>query len=162
MSPEAFEAAIIEQISAQNLSAIAYPENPKNYYPENETGDVLVRYEGRKVLGRDLGNGQNKVKLFAEVVVVSRELRGPDGAYAWLQQIYKALEGYTLSGSAGPLNMEAESFMDENNGIWQYGQKWSMVTFEFIDCPVDEAAEVLYVWTEPVNKFPYRFPFNLS
>ena len=162
MSPEAFEAAIIEQISAQNLSVIAYPENPKNYYPENDAGDVLVRYEGRKILERDLANGRNKVKLFAEVVIVSRQLRGETGAFVWLQQIYKALEGFTLLGSAGPLNLEAESYMDENDGIWQYGQKWSMVTYEFIDCPEEEAAEVLF--TRPIRstQFPYELPFLVS
>ena len=137
MNPEAFEAAIIARIVLLNIDAIPYPELPKNYYPENDPGEVLVRYEGRKILERDTTGQTNKVKLFAEVVIVSRELRGENGAYSWLQQIYKTLEGFTLDGAASPLNLEAESFMDETDGIWQYGQKWSMETYEFIEITDD-------------------------
>lgn len=142
MSPEAFEAALIAQIELLEIAVLPYPEQPKNYYPENEPGDVLVRYEGRKILERDIAGQTNKVKLFAEVVIVTREVRGENGAYSWLQQIYKALEGFTLDGAASPLNLEAESFMDENDGLWQYGQKWSMETYEFIEITDDYASQI--------------------
>ena len=142
MSPEAFEAALIAQIELLEIAALPYPEQPKNYYPENEPGDVLVRYEGRKILERDIAGQTNKVKLFAEVVIVTREVRGENGAYSWLQQIYKALEGFTLDGAASPLNLEAESFMDENDGLWQYGQKWSIMAYEFIEITDDYARQI--------------------
>lgn len=142
MSPEAFEAALIAQIELLEIAVLPYPEQPKNYYPENEPGDVLVRYEGRKILERDIAGQTNKVKFFAEVVIVSREVRGENGAYSWLQQIYKALEGFTLDGAASPLNLEAESFMDENDGLWQYGQKWSIMVYEFIEITDDYASQI--------------------
>jgi hypothetical protein len=142
MSPEAFEAALIAQIALLNIPALPYPEAPKNYYPENDPGEVLVRYEGRKILERDIAGLTNRVKLFAEVVVISREVRGENGAYNWLHQIYKALEGFTLDGAASPLTHEVESFMDENDGLWQYGQKWSAETYEFIEITDDYVSPV--------------------
>lgn len=133
MTPEAFETALIDKVNALNIVAIAYPENPKNYYPENKTGEVLVRYEGRKVIERDTSGQYNRVRIFGELVVVSRQLRGDEGAYSWLSQIFRSLEGFTLDGASGALHMEVESFMDEYNGTWQFGQKWSCEALEFIE-----------------------------
>jgi len=137
MSPEAFETAILEKINLLGLIALPYPENPKNYYPENDPGEVLVRYEGRKPKKRDVAGQTVELRMFAEVVVCNRKLRGEDGAYSWLQQIFTALEGFTLEGAADPLNLQAEALMDETDGIWQYGQKWSMGTNEFIEITDD-------------------------
>jgi hypothetical protein len=133
MTPEAFETALIEKVNALNIVAVAYPENPKNYYPENSPGEVLVRYEGRKVLDIDTAGQCIRVKLFGELVVVSRQLRGENGAYSWLNQIFRSLEGFTLDGASGALHIEVESFMDENEGTWQFGQKWSCESLEFIE-----------------------------
>lgn len=133
MTPEAFETALIDKVTALDIVAVAYPEDPKKYYPENSPGEVLVRYEGRKVIERDTSGQYNRVKLFGELVVVSRQLRGDDGAYSWLNQIFRSLEGFTLEGASGPLHMEVESFMDENEGTWQFGQKWSCEALEFIE-----------------------------
>jgi len=133
MTPEALETSLIDKVTALDIIAIPYPENPKNYYPENTPGEVLVRYEGRKVLERDTSGQYNRVKLFGELVVVSRQLRGENGAYSWLNRIFMSLEGFTLDGASGALHMEVESFMDENEGIWQFGQKWSFEAIEFIE-----------------------------
>ena len=133
MTPEAFEIALIDKLNALFFVAIPYPESPKNYYPENSPGEVLVRYEGRKVIERDTAGQYNRVRLFGELVVVSRQLRGDDGAYSWLNQIFQSLEGFTLEGASGPLHMEVESFMDENEGTWQFGQKWSCEVIETIE-----------------------------
>lgn len=132
MSPEAFETILIEKVNSLGMVAVPYPENPRNYYPENSPGEVLVRYEGRKVINRDLAGPCNRVRLYAELVVVSRQLRGDDGAYLWLEQLWRALEGYAPDG-AGPLHMEVESFMDEDAGTWQFGQKWSCEVNEWIE-----------------------------
>ena len=133
MTPEAFEIALIDKLDGLFFNAFPYPQNPKNYYPENSPGEVLVRYEGRKVIERDTSGQYNRVKLFGELVVVSRELRGENGAYSWLNQIFRSLEGFTLDGASGPLHLEVESFMDEYEGTWQFGQKWSCEALEFIE-----------------------------
>ena len=133
MTPEAFETALIDKVNALNIVAVAYPEDPKNYYPENSPGEVLVRYEGRKVIERDTSGQYNRVKLFGELVVVSRQLRGDNGAYSWLNLLFSNLEGFTLDGASGALHMEVESFMDEDKGTWQFGQKWSCEAIEIIE-----------------------------
>lgn len=126
MTPETLESAIIAKIETTGLIAVPYPSNPGNYYPENDPGEVLVRYEGRKVSDRDVSGRLSTVKYFIEIVVVSRELRGENGVYSWLEQINDMLEGYTLEIAAAPLFMEVESFVTEDDGLWQFGQKWSI------------------------------------
>lgn len=133
MTPETLETALVSRIETLSIPALPYPENPKNYYPENSPGEVLVRYEGRKVVERDVTGHRNVLKHFIEIVVVTRQVRGDGGAYAWLESIYQALEGFTLDFATGPLRLEVESFMDENNGTWQFGQKWSCETLEYIE-----------------------------
>lgn len=155
MTPEAFENSLVEKITAAGLTALPYPESPAKYYPENSPGEVLVRYEGRKVIQRDIEGQYNRVKLFAEIVVVSRKLREADGAYSWLQQLFADLEGHTMEGASAPLHMEVESFMDENEGTWQFGQKWSCETLEFIAV---EAEDAIYY----NDGIPYKLPLTLK
>ena len=145
MSPEAFETALIEKINLIDpltIPALPYPETPGKYYPENDPGEVLVRYEGRKPKKRDVAGQTVELRMFAEVVVCSRKLRGENGTYEWLQKIFKELEGFTLDGATDSLTMETEGFMDETDGIWQYGQKWSMGTNEFIELTDDYVSQI--------------------
>ena len=130
MTPENFENLLIAEIASLELPVRAYPADPKNYFPEHDPGEVLVRYEGRKPVERDLAGARSLVKYFAEIVVVTRKPRAEDGAYEWLDKICRKLEGYALEGMAGQLTLDVESFMDETNGLWQFGQKWSVETVE--------------------------------
>ena len=130
MVPEDFENALIAEVEKLNLPAFPYPDNPKGYYPENDPGEVLVRYEGRKVLNRDVSGQLKTTRYFAEIVVVTRQVRDEGGAYDVLRKIHDALEGFTLDIAAGALFMEAESFMSEESGLWQFGQKWSVTQQE--------------------------------
>lgn len=126
MTPEQLETALITELGTLGLTALPYPENPEKYYPEADPGEVLVRYEGRKVIDRDISGQLSRVKHFAEIVVVSRQVRDEGGAYEWLEKIYRSLEGFTLPGASEPLWFEVESFMTEKDGLWQFGQKWSV------------------------------------
>ena len=135
MTPEVFENLLIAEIESLEIPVRAYPQNPKEYFPEHDPGEVLVRFEGRKPLERDISGQRSLVKYFAEIVVVTRQVRDQGGAYDWLQQIYNLLEGRTLQSVSGmmtgQLTMDVESFMDETNGTWQFGQKWSVQTTEY-------------------------------
>ncbi len=131
MTPEEFENLLIAEIAVLDLPALAYPQTPKDYFPQNDPGEVLVRYEGRQPVDRDISGLKSRVKLFAEVVVVTRQLRESNGAYHWLEIIWRHLQGRQLEGMTGQLTMEVESFMDETNGLWQFGQKWSAETDEY-------------------------------
>ena len=131
MKPEDFENLLIVELELQQLPVRAYPADPKNYFPAHDPGEVLVRYEGRKPLERDLAGQHSRVKFFAEIVVVTRQVRDTDGAYNWLQKIHDTLEGCTLDGMTGQLTLDVESYMDEKDGLWQFGQKWSVETDVF-------------------------------
>lgn len=128
MTPRIFQDLLIEKIKETGLPVIPYPSNPKDYYPQSDPGEILVRYEGRKPIDHDLSGMKMRVKFFAEIVVVTRELYDDEGAYNNLEIIFKLLEGYKLESMSGQLSLEVESFMDETNGLWQFGQKWSAVT----------------------------------
>lgn len=128
MTPELFETILLNEISGLGLAAVAYPKDPEHYYPENDPGEVLVRYEGRKPISRDTSGTFCMVKFFGEIVVVTREPRGTSGAYEWLQMVYNRLEGFTPEGCHGHFEMEVESFINEDKGLWQFGQKWGFVT----------------------------------
>lgn len=154
MTPELLETLLIELIKTAGLVAIPYPQEPKDYFPVTDPGEVLVRYEGRKAIGGDIAGNYRKVKFFAEVVVVSRVIRGENGAYEWLRKIYDLLEGYTLDGATGQLAMDVESFMDEKDGLWQFGQKWSLETDIYVEWEDD-----YYGQPEPPSSF---FPFVLA
>lgn len=131
MTPENLENLLVAEINALGLPLRAYPQEPGNYFPEHDPGEVLIRYEGRKPIGRDLTGMNSRVKFFIEIVVVTRQVRGAGGAYDTLQQIYDRLEGRTLDGMAGQLTLDAESFLDEKDGLWQFGQKWSVEGNEY-------------------------------
>jgi hypothetical protein len=135
VTPEEFENLLIAEIESLEIPVRAYPQYPKEYFPEHDPGEVLVRFEGRKPVERDLTGLKITVQYFAEIMVVSRQVRETEGAYDWLQQIYNLLEGKTLESVSGmmtgQLEMNVESFMDETNGTWQFGQKWSVKTVEY-------------------------------
>lgn len=145
MVPEDFENALIAEVEKLNFPALPYPDDPGGYYPENDPGEVLVRYEGRKVLARDVSGQLKTTRYFAEIVVVTRQVRGVGGAYDVLEKIHEALEGFTLDIAAGALFMEAESFLSEKDGLWQFGQKWAVtqqeacnLTDAYYDSPIGD------------------------
>lgn len=130
MTPENCENLIIAEIEALGLPSKAYPDNPDKYYPNADPGEVLVRYEGRKPAQKDISAMLSEITWFFEIVVVTRVVRGEHGAYDWLQKVHNSLQGFTLEGAASPLMMQVESFMNEDSGLWQFGQKWTMTTLE--------------------------------
>ena len=152
MKPEDFENLLIVELELQQLPVRAYPADPKNYFPEHDPGEVLVRYEGRKPLERDLAGQHSRVKFFAEIVVVTRQVRDTDGAYNWLQKIHDTLEGCTLDGMTGQLTLDVESYMDEKDGLWQFGQKWSVETDVFQNWADDYMLENLIQEEELVEE----------
>ncbi len=126
MNAEALETALVDVIGALGITAKPYPQNPANYIPSAYPGEVLVRYVGTYFSPLDISGVRRDRRQTLEIVAVSTELRGSDGIYNWLDQIREELEGFTLPEAGGALELEAEEFMDENAGTWQYGQRWNI------------------------------------
>lgn len=126
MNAEQLEKAIVEQITALGIPAQPYPALPASYVPGINPGEALVRYSGTKYVPDDISGVRKERTQAIEIVVVSQELRGETGAYSWLDRIRMQLEGLMIVGAGGPLKLDAEEFLDEYNGIWQFGQRWNL------------------------------------
>lgn len=130
MDAEALEMAVVEKVRELAIPAEAYPQNPSGYVPSEYPGIVLVRYVGTKYAASDISGVRKLRQQVVELVAVSTVLRGENGVYAWLDRIRRQLEGLTLINAGGPLELEAEEFMDEYNGTWQFGQRWNIYSKE--------------------------------
>lgn len=126
MNAEELESALADKITALGIVANPYPQNPANYVPSAFPGEVLIRYVGSYYAADDVSGVQKERRQTVEIVAVSTELRGESGIYAWLDRIREELEGFVLLKAGGPLELEAEEFMDEYNGTWQFGQRWNI------------------------------------
>lgn len=126
MNAEQLEKVLVHIIEGKGIPALPFPEKPAGYFPEADPGEVLIRYEGEKPQKRDISGVVVRREVYLEIVVVSRQLRGANGAYAWLEELKAQFEGYTLPGAGGPLELESEGFSDESNGTWYFTQKWKL------------------------------------
>lgn len=126
MNSEALETAVVEKINRLGMTAKPYPQNPSNYIPSAWPGEILVRYVGSYFAPSDVSGVRKERRQTIEIVVVSTELRGENGTYAWLDRMREELEGFVMLGAGGALELEAEEFLDEQNGTWQFGQRWNI------------------------------------
>lgn len=133
MTAEELESALIDEIETLNMVVNPFPEDPTNYVPNAFPGEILVRYQGTEITDRDVSGVQGERVQRVEIVAVGQVLRGEDGIYNRLERIRKRLDGFTLPGAGGHLELIKEEFLDEYNGTWQFGQNWrlkSIVTNE--------------------------------
>lgn len=126
MTAEELETALVEEIRALDMVANPFPEHPGEYVPDAWPGEILVRYQGADMTDRDISGVQVERVQRVEIVAVGQVLRGEDGIYNRLERIRKRLDGYTLPGAGGHLELERETFVDEYNGTWQFGQNWRL------------------------------------
>ena len=133
MTAEELESELVNEIGALGMVVNPFPENPDNYVPNAYPGEILVRYQGTEITDRDISGIQAERVQRAEIVAVGQVLRGEDGIYNRLERIRKRLDGFTMPGAGGHLELIKEEFLDEYNGTWQFGQSWrlkSIVTSE--------------------------------
>lgn len=126
MTAEELETALVQEIEALGMVTNPYPEQPDNYVPNAYPGEILVRYQGADITDRDVSGVRAERVQRVEIVAVGQQLRGEDGIYDRLERIRRSLDGYTLPGAGGHLELEKEEFMDEYNGTWQFGQWWRL------------------------------------
>lgn len=101
-----------------------YPVNPSKYSMQSATGEVLVRYVGRKPTGQSLDAAFGMKKLQFKLSFVFRKLRGEQGLYQAIEGARELLENNQIQDSL-PINFNAESFTAEQAGIWEYQQDYS-------------------------------------
>ncbi len=122
------EQSIIDRLKEQigGIPVEAFPEKPSEYRLRHANGVLLVVYRGSKYSdSQGAGVTVQARQQEWDVVIVSRNLRSHTSAYDLLDQVRAALSGYR------PVTAEVmvpvrEAFINEVNGIWQYG-----ITFAF-------------------------------
>lgn len=150
MDTQTLETALIEIITSLSIPAVAYPENPDKYFPVNYPGEVLVRYEGAKYPKTDIASITADRVMYFEFVVVSRQLREPNGIYDWLDRIRRKMSGYTPEGIAGYMELESEGYSDYNDGTWYFNQKWIVKTT--IDYEQQDIYDTPFIGAEAIGR----------
>ena len=123
------ETAIVNQIKTQvELNVQAFPSSPEAYkrLPFNK-GLVLVAYSGSSL--SDPTNLdviiQQRLMEFSVTLQV-RDLRGHEGAYAYLETIRGLLSGFSPLGDLQVMFLTEESLLSVVENVWVWGQKWQL------------------------------------
>ena len=74
---------------------------------------------------------QENKKEFS-ITVVTRDLRGNEGAYEFIDKVKSVLTGFEPD-SCSKLMPSKDFFISENGGIWQYGINFSLTTTNIQD-----------------------------
>lgn len=101
----------------------SFPDKPSEFRLLHPKGAMLVRFRGSKY-GEPQTTGtvlQERTVEF-DIVIVTRNLRDHSGAYIHLDAVRVALTGYKIPNSpCSKFYPVREEFIDESEGIWQYG-----------------------------------------
>lgn len=125
---EAIEKAIASKLSSEitSIPSKPFPGSPEEFKNIPVTrGLILVRY-----LGSDFSEPTNTDQIIQErslqfnVNLQIRNLREHDGSYSILDEIRKALSGFSPQGNKRILTIAHERFLDSIAGIWLWEQIW--------------------------------------
>lgn len=137
MGIEQIEKAFIAWLNdvIPDLPAESFPDDPESYDLLHERGVVLVRYNGTtfiepETLGLTTQSGETEFVLS----VLAFSLTDPNGIYALLTKVLRAICGKSFNGST-PVKIKNVAFAGVNINRWQYD-----ITASF-DLPIVEAAE---------------------
>lgn len=124
------ENAIITRLESQitALTVKAFPSKAADYkaLPFNR-GLILVAYSGSS-----LSEPTNRDTLIQErvlefsITLQIRDLRGHDGAYAYLESIRAALNGFSPLSDLRVMFMTDEALLEVVNNVWVWGQTWQL------------------------------------
>ncbi len=134
-------AALLEEVVAvlhdalPDVAVELYPEKPDTYRLSHPVGAVLVAYRGA-TFGPQLpqyGYAQERLPGW-RTVVLFRQQYGRAGALAYLDQVRARLLRFRPTGARYVCRALAETFLDEETGIWRYATDWQ------VSLPADEDA----------------------
>jgi hypothetical protein len=123
MSINTIEQSIITQLQSvlTALQIEGFPDKPSEYRLLHPVGAVLVAYNGTNY-SKPEGMGQviQTADMEFSVTLIVRNLRDKNGAYIYIDSIVSTLTGYSPTG-AGKMYPTNITFLNESNGVWQYG-----------------------------------------
>lgn len=126
---EAILQAMLQRLQdgfAQELSIELFPDNPAGYRLNHPTGAVLLSY-GRSTFPESEATDvvfQDRDLVF-RLTLVFRQLNGPHGAVAYLDRLRDQLTGFKPPHCDKSCRPQAEQFIGQLQGLWQYAQDYT-------------------------------------
>ena len=112
--------AVRSRLEALPLSAEFWPEGENEYFLSNSTGAALVGYAGASYgPSRDAGVVIQRREIHLPVILVFRQLNGPDGAVDMVDRVRSLLVGFRPP-DCGRMHMDTERFAGQASGLWWY------------------------------------------
>jgi hypothetical protein len=105
-----------------------FPDKPSEFILIHPIGALLVHYQGSSYSSSNSFSviSQENKKEFA-ITIVTRNLRGNQGAYEYLESVKSILTGFQIE-ECSELMPTKDYFISENSGIWQYGINFTLTT----------------------------------
>ncbi len=129
---EAFEAMLVAVVAEAfpNLAVEPFPDRPNDWSFTHPEGAILVHFKS----SRDVGSQSTGVTVQSRMLVwnftvFGRSLRavgGHIGATLILDGLRATLVGRKLRGASKAIQYVEETFLEEDEGVWQY-----LSSFEF-------------------------------
>ena len=132
-----YENAIVTalQRDCPDLEVLPFPDNPVEYEFIHPTGALLVHYDGGTIAATvALALTAQPRDLQFSIISLTRNLRDHGGCYEVLKRVRDCLLGLKLPGSAQVYAMN-EEFVQEEDGVWVYSQRFCLRTVEIQDQP---------------------------
>lgn len=124
------EEGIVEQLKArvQGVAIEPYPDKPEGYRLVHQAGALLVAYRAAKYSEPQSRDEVIQERtLFFDVHVLSRSLRGHQGAYTHLEAARGALTGHQLVGF-WKLVPTGEAFVGREENVWMFALTVAAIT----------------------------------
>lgn len=130
MTIRQIENSIIQKLktSFPEVLVQGFPDKPSEFILLHPTGALLVHYQGSNYTNSNaLGFITQENKKGFSITIVTRNLRGNNGAYESLDSVKSILTGFSPDGCS-KLMPTKDFFISENAGIWQYGINFTLTT----------------------------------
>ena len=127
-----------------DLEVLPFPDNPVEYEFIHPVGALLVRYDGGSITKTSsMSLTAQPRDLQFSVVSLTRNLRDHGGCYEVLKRVRDSLLGLKLPGAAQVYALN-EDFVQEEDGVWVYSQRFSLRTMQIQDQPNYDAQNDAY------------------
>lgn len=107
---------------AQELAVELFPEQPGAYRLNHPRGALLLAYgRSRFASSAAVDTVFQERDLVFRLTLVFRQLNGRDGAIGYLDRVREHLAGWTPPHCCLSCAPQAEQFIGQVQGLWQYG-----------------------------------------
>ena len=116
------------------LAVESYPDKPTTSKLKSlaSSGAVLVRYAGSRYnSAKSIGLKVQDRTMFFELIIVSDSLAADDahsGCYGFLDTVGERLIGFRPEICTDGFEIVRDDFLEEHNGVWEYGMMASVKT----------------------------------